>query len=64
MGDAQIKRIRALHEQGTFVIPLSMVAHAALLEAARELLEAGTCGYWDRAAPALAAIRSAFSDSD
>lgn len=42
---------------------LSLAAHAALVEAARELLEQGTHRFWDRAAAEAGTVRGALSDA-
>ena len=40
---------------------LNLAAQAALLEAARELLDSGTAGFWERIKPRLGEIRAALS---
>jgi 2-methylisocitrate lyase-like PEP mutase family enzyme len=41
---------------------IAMAASAATIEAARELLDAGTHGFWSRAIASAGAIRTALSD--
>ena len=43
---------------------LSMVANAALVESARELLEDGTHDFWTRALASAGTVRAAFSRDD
>jgi 2-methylisocitrate lyase-like PEP mutase family enzyme len=51
--------VRRISVGGAF----AFAAMAGLVDAARELLEAGTLGFWDRAAVGGAAARAAFSDA-